>query len=129
MEALILLGGFVLIAMVIIWVIGVVLALSRWRRHPRVSLFALLAFGMILVSRFQNVLLPPIMIYYGWTENEMGSLFFAVVGLAAGLTSAIAWTFVLLAIFGWRDESQKQNIPPPSPSTFGNNPCAQNTTL
>jgi hypothetical protein len=66
------------------WVIGVALALSRWRRHPRVSLFALLAFSMLFISRFQDVLFPVII---------------------------------------------KQNVTPPSPSTFGNESGAQNATL
>jgi len=128
MEALASLFVIVISALVIIWVIGVVLALSRWRRHPRVSLFALLAFGMMLVSRFQSVLLPPIMSYYGWTADQMGQIFFTVIGLMSGLTSAVAWAFVLCAIFGWRDQRQKENLFPPAPPTFGNEPREQNET-
>jgi len=75
MEELAVLSVIVLFAMVIIWVIGFVLALSRWRRHPRVSLFALLAFGMMLVNSFQRLLLPPIINYYGWTADQMGPFF------------------------------------------------------
>jgi hypothetical protein len=125
MEALALLSVIVLFAMVIVWVIGFALALSRWRRHPRVSLFALLAFAIILVSRFQNVMLPPIMLNYGWTRDQIGPTFFAVIGLITGLTSVVAWAFVLCAIFGWRDGPQKQNFFPPEPPTFGNEPREQ----
>jgi hypothetical protein len=128
MEALAPLFVIVLSALVVIWVIGVVLAMSRWRRHPRVSLFALLAFGLMLVSRFQSVLLPPIMSNYGWTADQMGSIFYAVTGLISGLTSAVAWAFVLCAIFGWRDRRQKENLFPPAPPTFGNEPREQNET-
>jgi heme/copper-type cytochrome/quinol oxidase subunit 2 len=128
MEELAFLSVIVISALVIIWVIGVVLALSRWRRHPRVSLFALLAFGLMLVSRFQSVLLPPIMNNYGWTADQMGSIFFIVIGLITGLTSAVAWAFVLCAIFGWRDQRQKENLFPPAPPTFGNEPREQNAT-
>lgn len=96
---------------VVIWLIGAALALTRWRRHPRVSLFALLAFAMLLVNRSLSVFLP-IMRSYGWSEFEPGSVFFTVVWIINALTSIVAWAFVLCAIFGWRDEPQKQN---PSP--------------
>lgn len=125
MEALAVLSAIVLFAVVIIWVIGFVLALSRWRRHPRVSLFALLAFGIILVSRFQRVLLLPIIHYYGWTADQMGTISFTVIGLITGLSSVVAWAFVLCAIFGWRDGPQKQYFSPPEPPTFGNEPREQ----
>jgi hypothetical protein len=125
MEELAVLSVIVLFAMVIIWVIGFVLALSRWRRHPRVSLFALLAFGMMLVNSFQRLLLPPIINYYGWTADQMGPFFFTVIGLITGLTSAVAWALVLCAIFGWRDGPKKQNFYPPEPPTFGNEPREQ----
>ena len=125
MEALAVLSVIVLFAMVIVWVIGIALALSRWRRHPRVSLFALLAFTIILVSRFQNVLLPPIMLNYGWTADQIGPIFFTVINLMTGLTSVVAWAFVLCAIFGWRDGPQKQNFSPPEPPTFDNEPLEQ----
>jgi hypothetical protein len=125
MEALAVLSVIVLFAMVIVWVIGIALALSRWRRHPRVSLFALLAFTILLVSRFQNVSLPPIMLNYGRTEDQIGPICFTVIRLMTGLTSVVAWALVLCAIFGWRDGPQKQNFSPPEPPTFGNEPREQ----
>src|SRR4029450_13647962 len=110
MEELAVISTIVLFAMVIVWVIGVALALSRWRRHPRVSLFALLAFAIMLVSRFQNVLLLPIMLSYGWREVQIGTIFFTVINLITGLTSVVAWALVLWAIFGWGAGPQKQNF-------------------
>jgi hypothetical protein len=128
MDALISLSVIVIPALVIVWVIGVVLALSRWRRHPRVSLLALLAFAIMLVSRFLGWALPPIAHNYGWMDDEIRPIFFAAIGVFTALTSAVAWAFVLCAIFGWRDGPQKQNIPPPSPPTFDNESREQNAT-
>lgn len=76
MDTLITFFSILLFALVIVWVVGVGLALSRWR-----------------------------------------------------LTSIVVWAFVLCAIFGWRDGPQKQDTPPPSPSTFGNESSPQNATL
>jgi hypothetical protein len=129
MDALIFLSVMVIPAMVMVWVIGFALALLRWRRHPRVSLFALLAFATMLVSYLLRVALPPIMRESGWLTDQIRPIFFAAIGVFSALTSAIAWAFVIRAIFGWRDGPQKQDIPPPSPSTFGNESSAQNATL
>ncbi len=51
MDTLISTLTVIVILTLIIWVIGIALALSRWRRRPRVSLFTLLAFAM---STFDN---------------------------------------------------------------------------
>ncbi|HKQ89817.1 MAG TPA: hypothetical protein VJZ77_03975 [Blastocatellia bacterium] len=125
MEVLRTLSFIVPFSTLIIWIIGVVLALSRWRRHPRVSLFALLAFAIMIVSVFLTLSLPPIAIYYGWVNDygEISPILFTASRLFTGLTNIIVWVFVLRAIFGWRDGPQKQNLPPPSPSTFGDEPA------
>lgn len=76
MDALISLSVIIMPALFIVWVIGVVLALSRWRRHPRVSLFALLAFAIMLVSSFLRVAFPPIMREYDWLTDQTRPIFF-----------------------------------------------------
>jgi hypothetical protein len=116
---------------IIVWMIGIALALSRWRRHPRVSLFVLIAFAVsivnLVVNRFLIIWLPLKIRDYGLTANQTGSIFFAVTIIAA-LVSAVAWALVLCAIFGWRDSREKQDLFPPAPPTFGNKPREQNAT-
>jgi hypothetical protein len=117
---------------IIVWVIGIALALLRWRRRPRVSQFALIACAMMIINtvanRFLTIWMPLSMRDLGWTTVQIGSIFTAI-GIITGLISATAWALVISAIFGWRDGPQKQNIPPPPPSTFGNEPSGQNATL
>lgn len=116
---------------IIVWVIGIALALSRWRRHPRVSQFALIACAVMIintvVSRSLTVWMPLAMRDYGWTTAQIGSIFTAI-GIISALISAAAWALVICAIFGWRDQRQKENFSPPAPSTFGNEPREQNAT-
>jgi hypothetical protein len=75
MDALIFLSAIVIPAMVIVWVIGFALALLRWRRRPRVSLFALLAFGIMLVGYILRVALPPIMHESDWLTDQIRPIF------------------------------------------------------
>jgi hypothetical protein len=116
---------------IIVWVIGIALALSRWRRHPRVSQFALIACAVMIINTVANrsltILMPLAMRDYGWTAVQIGS-FFSAIGIITSLISATAWTLVICAIFGWRDQRQKENLFPPAPPTFGNEPREQNAT-
>ena len=116
---------------IIVWVIGIALALSRWRRHPRVSQFALIACAVMIINTVANrsltIWMPLAMRDYGWTAVQIGS-FFSAIGIISSLISATAWTLVICAIFGWRDQRQKENFFPPAPPTFGNEPREQNAT-
>ena len=116
---------------IIVWVIGIALALSRWRRYPQVSRFALIAFAIsivnMVVNRFLTVWLPMTMRDSGWTTAQIGTMFSAI-GFITALISAIAWALVLCAIFGWRDGRLKQDFFPPPPPTFGNEPRGQHAS-
>jgi hypothetical protein len=133
MEALIPTLGAIAIStpVIIAWVIGIILALSRWRRHPQVSRFALIAFAIsivnLIVNRFISIWAPMTMRDNGWTATQMG-MFFTAFGIITALISAAIWAIVICAIFGWRDQRQKENLFPPAPPTFGNEPREQNET-
>jgi len=116
---------------IIVWVIGIALALSRWRRHPRVSQLALIACAVMIINTVTNrsltIWMPLAMRDYGWTSVQIGSIFTAI-GIITALISATAWTLAICAIFGWRDRRQKENLFPPAPPTFGAEPREQNAT-
>jgi hypothetical protein len=118
--------------LILVWVIGIVLAFSRWQRHPRVSQFTLIAcaamIANIVVGRFLTIGLPITMRDSGWTTSQIG-LIYAAIGIVSALIAAAAWIMILCAIFGWRDGRQKQDFFPPAPPTFGNEPREQHTSL
>jgi hypothetical protein len=105
----------------IVWAIGIVLALSRWRRHPRASQFTIVALIVMIVvtvaTRIIYILLPMTMRSSGWSPTEMAIIY-----------NAIAWAMILWAIFGWRDQSKKENLYPPAPPAFGDEPREQSAT-
>jgi hypothetical protein len=116
---------------ILVWVIGIALALSRWRRHPRVSQLALIACAVSIINtvanRFLVIWAPLALRDYGWTAYQIGSIFTAI-GFITALIGAAAWTLVICAVFGWRDQRQKENLFPPAPPTFGYEPREQNIT-
>jgi hypothetical protein len=123
----ILIGGIAIFTLIIVWVIGIALALTRWRRHPRVSLFALIAFVLMIVNRFLYLALPPMIRHYSWTEDYVESIYL-VVDISNILVNTAVWALVICAIFGWRNQRQKESLFPPAPPTFDHNPREQNAT-
>jgi hypothetical protein len=88
----------------LVFVVGIILAILRWSAHPRVSFMALVAFGLLLLSSIVR----------------MGYLFWLIGGQESGLTSynahalmtwinlsmtgleLIGWVLLMMALFGWR---------------------------
>jgi hypothetical protein len=80
--------------------ICLVVVLTRWQRHARVSLIA--AFGLVLlivhsvVFAIADVWLPHWLIGPGYVSVET---FYLIFGLTTSVTLAIAFATLLLAIF------------------------------
>ncbi len=90
----------------VIWALGIVLALRRWRRHPQVSLLILIALGLELVRSVGGTLA------WYWLNLEMkgadratvelGIVKLGIVHNVSWGLDIIAWTLVLIALFRWR---------------------------
>ena len=92
---------------VMVWIIGLVLALVFWKRNPRVSLLTLIAImGFIinmLVGTYLSIWLPT-MRDQGWSINQIGTAL-GLIGFIRSFVGAILWGLVLVAIFGWREKA------------------------
>jgi hypothetical protein len=109
----------------IVWLVGIGLALARWRRHPRVSLLSLIAFAVLIVAtttgRFLITWLPLTMQESGWTMAQIGSASVAI-SAATTMVNTLAWILVLCSIFGWRAGQQQQSFVAPPPPSFARAP-------
>ncbi len=90
----------------IVWLVGIVFALVRWPRHPRVSLMAMVAILLALVAsvggQWLNVWVP--LLLQAWRMNVVTIQGVqAVLAGLMGLVLAASWAVLLLAMFGWRD--------------------------
>jgi len=90
-----------------VWLVGVIFAALRWKRHPRVSLFAILAlvltmFLSIVAMSFSIIL--PLYMHRDGMPAERISIFIGVWSLVTSTLQAGCWVLLLIALFGWRGE-------------------------
>jgi hypothetical protein len=75
------------------WVVGIVLAIRRWRKHPAVSLATITAF----VLGFLDAFVLRALIYESLPgDNHL------VKRVITSIPDGIMWVLLLVAIFGWR---------------------------
>lgn len=89
----------------LVYIAGIVLSVMFWRKHPQISMFALIAFSMLaLNSVFSG--LYQIFIINRYVRGDLDSrtlgLLSTVWGVISILLNAAAWVLVMLAIFKGR---------------------------
>ena len=92
----------------LVFVVGIILAILRWSVHPRVSLMALVAFGLLLLSSIAK------MGYLFWLIGGQESglafnnsrLIMTWINLSMMLLELIGWILLMIALFGWRRSSE-----------------------
>ena len=77
----------------LVWLVGVILAIVNWKKHPSVSLVALIAFVLLFVLALVSLLSA---VRTGVNGMRPG------LALLEALIRAGAWGLVLAAVFGWR---------------------------
>jgi hypothetical protein len=92
--------------------VGAILALVWWRRHPRVSLLTLLAIGLgvsvAIGGSFLFAWLPAhLILERGWSFEQTIALY-PVIGLIRSALGALAFALLLSAIF--TDRSSKNRL-------------------
>ena len=77
----------------LVWLVGVILALVGWKKHPSVSLVALIGLVILFLLAMVTQLTT---VRHGVNWGLAGIAFLEA------LVRAGAWGLVLAAIFGWR---------------------------
>ena len=104
--SIILLKSFLLdqIPVFVVWLAGIVLALVRWKRHPKVSLLTIIAFVIFFAEMLFVFYLDVWKLQTLSANLEFVS---TVINIIESLMTAAAWGLLLVAIFGWRSEKGK----------------------
>jgi hypothetical protein len=95
------------LAMVPIWIVGIVLAFLARRRHPQVALAAGLAFTALIVLAGIQVAIFEWRVHHEADGRFQQSLAFAN-HIVFPLVSAITWIVLLCAVFGWRGQARME---------------------
>lgn len=86
----------------LVWLTGVVVAVMRWRRHPRPSLMLVIALSIF----FLRAIILPIITFYvvhsGMSAARAGFVN-GLISLGSMLVAAVAWGLLLAAALGWRE--------------------------
>lgn len=99
-------------------IVGAIFAVSRWQRHPRVSLYATVSIGIstiwTLISSLLNLLVPAYLanslVAGSFSMTQLSYVYFAI-SLVSGLIHAATFGLLLLAVFS--DRPQNRHKPPP----------------
>lgn len=95
--------------LIITWAVGIVIAVMRWQRHPRVSQLVVIALGVLIVAAVLNltlnVLLPQILMRSGGDATTLGVVF-TITGAIFSLIQTVCWAMILVALFGWRNTQE-----------------------
>ena len=87
------------------WIVGIVLALAFWRRHPGISLLAVLGFALLLIvtaaATFLGAYWPLLLREQGKLASEI-ALTMGIANVVAGAVAAVAWVLLLIALFAGR---------------------------
>ena len=91
----------------LVWLAGAILALTSRRQHPKASRFTLIAIAIFfvesLVGTYVNLYVPFMLRDRGWTNSQL-QMYFPLLGILLSLIRAVAWGFILAAIFSRRDQ-------------------------
>ena len=115
----------------IVWVVGIVLALVRMQRYPKVSILVLVAltgfFFLSMVTPWAYRMLPRLLDLADGPFDRV-QMFYRVVGFFHVLVDAVLFALLLLAVFGRRKDhppyTHSELLPHDFPSTPSQPPRA-----
>lgn len=90
------------VPLIVVWLVGLVFAVSRRRRRPRQSFLLILAFCALILSTLIGSFTPALLLTF--VEAARTGALFATVGFLTTLLSLAAWILVLVALFGKQDD-------------------------
>lgn len=94
----------------IVEIVGLILALVRWQRHPRASLFFVISLGIFLVLNTVGTLflfwLPDRLRDGTGTPTSQMFLWIPILHVGRNLIGAVGWALVTVAVFSDRSAAR-----------------------
>ena len=89
--------------LLIVWLVGIILAILRWKKNPRTSLLTLIALVILGGVHILSVIFGTSFFYIASMNGMKGQLVRTIQTVAQILFSlgdAVGWVLLLLALFG-----------------------------
>lgn len=94
--------GIVRLLFIMLWIGGIVWAIGRWRHHPRVSLLVVIGLSAMILNGLAGMVLPALLAQVSSSADIASQMLWLNAGLS--IPQLAAWTCLLVATFGWRNE-------------------------
>ena len=121
------------IPLFIIWIVGLVLAIIRWKKDPKKAIFTLLAIlliGLVLLLEIAWNIFGVRWVNTNPNVIRMARTLFIAIPLAINLLRAGSWVLILLAIFSrpkQKSEPAKESGEAPAEETEEQTPLDQDS--
>jgi hypothetical protein len=92
--------------MFLVWFIGLIIALVRWRRHPGVSALVVAAVAVAGVTSIATQVVYTVLPRY-WDLKHFANVA-GIIGIASAFVYACAWGCMLAAVFVGRSSTPDQ---------------------
>ncbi len=90
----------------ILWLVGIGVALATLRKHPRRSAFTLIALGLLLLENVAttgtSIAVPFLFARHNIEPATVGNILLAV-NITSVLLKVVAWALLLITIFSLRE--------------------------
>jgi hypothetical protein len=105
------------VPIVLVYCVGILLAVVFWRKHPEVSLLCVLAFLLLLGALAASA--GSQFWFMANRGNPAMTQVMGLLGIARVSLSLLGWVALLVALFGWRHPRTPEGKPPPDPYDYG----------
>jgi hypothetical protein len=99
----------------LVWLVGIILSIVFWKKHPTVSLLSLIALaGLLIISIvdvYASTWLPIALRSQGMSTGRI-SIEMGIISVSSSFVSTAFWILLVIALFGWRkgrEENQLRN--------------------
>ena len=89
----------------LVWLVGIILSIVFWKKHPTVSLLTLIALvGLLIISivgTYTSTWLPISLHAKGMSTGRIG-IELGIISIVSSILSTAFWILLVIALFGWR---------------------------
>ncbi len=83
----------------VVWLVGIVLALGSLERQPRVARLVLISLGILVVQTLMLSTWLPLLLQRRDVSAAQMAAYFSALGFLNSLIAAVAWALLLVALF------------------------------